>query len=286
MSNTNIYNENIITTKIKIPPINLNKNYQKYILLKLQKEYEGKYTKFGLIKENSIDLIKTSLGKLEQHSFQGNILYNVLFKAQICNPVIGNVVLCEVTNINNFGILCSSKENDKIIIEIIIPKKSFAIKSDIDLNDIKIGHKVYVEIAGKKPQLNDTKIKCIGRIIKTSNKSKIKLDNIINEQGIEDDDQIIKEDVDIEYEESEDDDDDVGDENDNTNLDDIGDENDNTNLDDVVNDIVNTNLDDAGNDIVNNDIVGEDDKSADGGSVIDEYDNISDDALSVISDNI
>ena len=185
MSNANIYNTNVLTTKIKIKASQLNKNYKKYILLKLQKEYEGIFTKFGLIKKESIEIVKISLGKLEQNSFEGNIIYNVQFKADLCNPTIGSIILCNVINLNNFGILCTAKDGDDSIIEVIVPKKSLAIKSDIDLNTIKQNDKVYIEIMGKKQELNDTKIKCIGKITKTKTKT-INSDNLIsnNEEDI------------------------------------------------------------------------------------------------------
>ena len=197
MSNTNVFNDNILTTKVKIQPRNLNKNYHQYILNKLQKQYEGKFSKFGLIKEGTIDLLSVSLGSLEQNSFEGNILFNVSFNSKICNPVIGNILLCKVVNTNNFGILCTAEDNNKSIIDIIIPKKSIAIQSDIDLTNIKVGMNVYVEIIGRKPILNDTKIKCIGKIIKTDNRSKVKPN--LNTENIEEDDDIIKEEIDIEY---------------------------------------------------------------------------------------
>jgi DNA-directed RNA polymerase subunit E'/Rpb7 len=171
MNNTNIYNTNILTTKIKIKANQLNKNYKKYILSKLKKEYEGIYTKFGLIKRDSIELVKVSLGNLEQNSFEGNIIYHVQFKADLCNPTIGSIILCKVINLNNFGILCSAKDNEESIIEVIVPKKSLAIESDIDLNLIKQNDDVYIEIMGKKQELNDTKIKCIGKITKTTSKN-------------------------------------------------------------------------------------------------------------------
>ena len=181
MSKNNIYNKNILTTKIKIKANQLNKNYKKYILLKLQKEYEGIFTKFGLIKNESIEIVKISLGKLEQNSFEGNIIYNVQFKADLCNPAIGSIILCNVVNLNNFGILCTAKDGNNSIIEVIVPKKSLAVKSDIDLNNIKQDDKVYIEIMGKKQELNDTKIKCIGKITKTKTKSKnINNENLIN----------------------------------------------------------------------------------------------------------
>ena len=78
------------------------------------------------------------------------IIYNVQFKADLFNPTIGSIILCNVINLNNFGILCTAKDGDDSIIEVIVPKKSLAIKSDIDLNTIKQNDKVYIEIMGKK----------------------------------------------------------------------------------------------------------------------------------------
>jgi len=217
MSTSNIYNKNILTTKIKIKANQLNKNYKKYILIKLQKEYEGVFTKFGLIKKDTIEIIKLSLGIIEQNSFEGNILYNVQFKADLCNPTIGSIILCTVKNLNNFGILCTATDGEDSIIEVIVPKKSLAIKSDIDLNNIKMDDKVFIEIMGKKQELNDTKIKCIGKITKTKSKN-INSDNLIsnNEEDIiietnefEDEDEDVDEVVDVDVDIDDDDDDEV-----------------------------------------------------------------------------
>ena len=230
MSNTKIFNDNILTAKVKLNPRNVNKNYQKYILSKLQKEYEGKFSKFGLVKEETIKLLKVSLGGLEQNSFEGNVIYEVLFNSKICNPVIGDIILCEVINTNNFGILCSAKEDNKSIIDVIIPKKSIAVKSDIDLSTIKIGMTVFVEIIGRKPILNDTKIKCIGKIIKTKNKSRVVPTS--NEKNIEEDEDIITEDVEIiEY------DDEIDDNNEDDEIDEIDDNDDNEDNEDNDDDI-------------------------------------------------
>ncbi len=252
MSNTKIFNDNILTAKIKLNPRNVNKNYQKYILSKLQKEYEGKFSKFGLIKEETIKLLKVSLGGLEQNSFEGNVIYEVLFNSKICNPVIGDIVLCEVINANNFGILCSAKEDNKSIIDVIIPKKSIAVKSDIDLSTIKIGMTVFVEIIGRKPILNDTKIKCIGKIIKTKNRSRVVPTS--NEKNIEQDEDIITEDVEIiEYDDE---------------IDEIDDDNDNNEDDEIDND--DDDNDDDDND--DNDEDNEDDIDiSEGGSIEDNY---------------
>ena len=176
-----IYNNNILTTKVKLKPNEINKNYQKYLIGKLKKNYESFYTKFGLIKKDSIEILSISLGQLEQNGLEGNVVYYVKFKALVCNPVIGNTILCNVVNDNNFGILCKDKENQ--IIEIIIPKKSIAIKSEIDLDSISIGDDIYVEILGKKSKLNDTTIRCIGKVLKTTKKN-INKNNLIEDETI------------------------------------------------------------------------------------------------------
>jgi DNA-directed RNA polymerase subunit E'/Rpb7 len=176
-----IYNNNILTTKVKLKPNEINKNYQKYLIEKLKKNYESFYTKFGLIKKDSIEILSISLGQLEQNGLEGNVVYYVKFKALVCNPVIGDTILCTVENDNNFGILCKDKE-DKII-EIIIPKKSIAIISEIDLDSISIGDDIYVEILGKKSKLNDTTIRCIGKVLKTTKKN-INKNNLIEDETI------------------------------------------------------------------------------------------------------
>ena len=186
-----IFLKNIIKKSVKLFPNKLNKNLRENLLKNLKQDLEGKYSKYGLIKDGSIDIIKYSLGTLESNGLQGNVIFKVQFSALICNPVIGNIIKSKVFNLNNFGILCKDLKHS--IVEIIVPKKTKAIKSDVPLNNINIDDIVFIEILGKKPLLNDTKINCIGRIIKTN-----KINN--NNKNSEKDNSILLE-GDSEYEE-------------------------------------------------------------------------------------
>jgi DNA-directed RNA polymerase subunit E'/Rpb7 len=193
MSDTDIFLKNIINKKVKLSPDKLHKNFKKELLNKLKNTLENKYSKYGLVKENSIEIIKYSIGTLEHNSLQGNIIYNVQFSVLVCNPVIGNIIKCKVFNSNNFGILC--KDIKYSIIEIIVPKKTLAIQSDVPLNNIKVDDIVYIEIIGKKPLLNDKKINCIGKIKRTNkinnNNNTTEKDNTIILQGDNEYDEII-----------------------------------------------------------------------------------------------
>ena len=195
-SDADIFTKNIITKKVKLLPENLHKNFKEKLLEKLKTTLENKYSKYGLIKENSIDIINYSIGTLEQNSLEGNIIYNVKFSALVCNPVLGNIIKCKVFNQNNFGILCKDVKHS--IISIIVPKKTLAIQSDIPLNNINIDDIVFIEIVGKKPMLNDSKINCIGKIKRANNISNNndnnEKDNTILLEGDDDYDEIIDDD--------------------------------------------------------------------------------------------
>ena len=162
--------------KVKLTPKMINNNILSNILKVLKIKNEGKCSKHGYIKSNSIEIVSKSFGKIEMQSLHGYVIYDVQFKACVCNPVIGNHIECVVKKINNFGILCTSQINENgsmvDVLDIIIPKHSYSIKSNVDFNDINVDINVIIEIVGKKYQLNKKTISVVGKIIaiNTSNK--------------------------------------------------------------------------------------------------------------------
>ena len=204
---------------IKIHPKYIGKDIEKNILRELKQRKEGICSDHGYIKKNSIRIIKISSGKVEMSTFHGYMNFMVKYSAMVCNPVKGNIVNAIVVNMNNFGILCSSfiTEDNGVktpILEIIIPKHSLTIQSDVDLkNSVKINNEVKVQIVGKKYQLYNKKISIIGKIVNTNNVN-VKLDdNIDLSKSIDDDEDDIDPDI-SEDEDDEDDDEDDKDEED------------------------------------------------------------------------
>lgn len=186
---------------IKIHPKYIGKDIEKNVLRELKQRKEGICSDHGYIKKNSIRIIKISSGKVEMSTFHGYMNFMVKYSAMVCNPVKGNIVNAVVVNMNNFGILCSSfitEDNGSKtpILEIIIPKHSLTIQSDVDLkNSVKINNEVKVQIVGKKYQLYNKKISIIGKIVKSNNVN-VKLDdNIDLSQNIDDDDDDLELDI-------------------------------------------------------------------------------------------
>lgn len=200
--NNDSFIPSLLNEKIKVPPKYLHKNVNNVINSILVDKNEGKCTKHGYIKRDSITILKTSVGRVEAHTLHGFVNYDVQFSAMVCNPTNGSVLKCQVVNSNNFGVLCSSgiHENDSYvaILDIIVPKNSLTIRSDneIGLNELQKGDNVYVEIVGKKFDINDTKISAVGRIVDIAKKDSVSIDvennedddNVFDEEDIYEDD--------------------------------------------------------------------------------------------------
>jgi DNA-directed RNA polymerase subunit E'/Rpb7 len=165
----------LLNEKIKVHPKNLHKNIDNVIYSLLIERNEGKCTRHGYIRKNSIKLLKTSVGRVEAHTLHGFVNYDVQFSASVCNPTNGSILKCKIVNSNNFGILCCSgiEEDGQFvtILDIIVPKSSLNIRSDteINLNSLKIGEYICVEIVGKKFNINDSKISAVGKVVNIDN---------------------------------------------------------------------------------------------------------------------
>jgi DNA-directed RNA polymerase subunit E'/Rpb7 len=213
---------------IKLEPRSISKGFRAEILERLRSKVEGICSKHGYIKKGSVDIHKIAPGSVELISLCGNVVYDVYFHAEVCNPLLGSVVKANITNINRFGILAEAGYTDdnayQSVIEIIIAKNSINIQSDVNLEELKIGQEIRVEIIGRKFELGEGKISAVGRVIKeVGAMGGPKIDEEDNEEDEvnEDDDEVSDEDensseansdAEADNDEEEDDDDDQSDE--------------------------------------------------------------------------
>lgn len=172
----NIYFNNILVKKIVVKSKYLNENIDNYIFTYLKEKVEGICIDEGYIKPESVKIVKKSIGMLLGSRFTGDITYEVAFSASICNPVIGNIILCKVKFINKLGILANNGP-----LSIIIGRQ---IQKNEDFNNINIGDMIKVEVITKKISLNDKEIRIIAKIWneneKNSNKKNNKKEELIS----------------------------------------------------------------------------------------------------------
>ena len=196
-------------TTVILMPNEITKDFENVILSKLKTNYENICSKYGYIKKDTIKIIKRSVGQLKKEHFNANIYFNVICIAEICNPAQESIIKCKVKAKNSLGVLAEGYYDNIPILQIIIPKISAGIQSEINIDDININDEINIEVCGKKYQLFDKHISIIGRAIKDK-KEVIK--NAIVSDNIDDDITIIPNDeADIEdiYAESDEDEEDI-----------------------------------------------------------------------------
>ena len=161
-------------TSIQLNPSELDEHFEEHLIEKLQVQYEGVCSRYGFIRPGSIKIVERSMGQLMKPHFNGHIRFEMSVIAEVCNPTEGMIVTAMVKNKNQLGILAESfihvEDKKHPVLDIIIPKKTAGISSEIGLDTLEIGDTIYVEILGKRYQLNDKKISIIGRGV-VSNKS-------------------------------------------------------------------------------------------------------------------
>lgn len=159
----------LITDRIKVVPSLIGTDLGDVIKSIVVKKYEGKCTQYGYTLPGSVQIYKYSAGHIIAASLNGDVGFTVMFHADVCNPLGGTIVKVKVVNMNKFGILGEYYVEKIPVIEVIIAKNaSPVIASDVDLNSVKIGDILDVEVIRTKFELNDQKISAIGKVVNTS----------------------------------------------------------------------------------------------------------------------
>lgn len=188
-------------TVVHIAPSELQKNINELVLNKLKVKIEGKCIKQGYIKKGSVSIVKRSGGEVIKQHFNGNLCFNIICNAEVCNPAVGTVLRSKIVAINHTAVKADYIYNGDVIIQFLIPKITAGIVSEVDLDTLKIGDDVNVEVyGGKKFKLNDTSINIIGRILKDKKDGEI----ISEHQDYIEEDEEVREDDEEHYSDNED----------------------------------------------------------------------------------
>jgi len=165
---TNIFKKYKINTLINVSLLQLsNDTIDNAVLEKIKEKYENKISKYGYIKE--INIIKRSPGIAMKEHFNSSFQFKAICCALICNPSIDTILQATITSSNNAGFKAEVKDNDKVIIDIIIPKLTAGLNHEYDIQELNINDNIYVKICRKRYHYNDTKIVVIGMVVNDPN---------------------------------------------------------------------------------------------------------------------
>ena len=177
----NIFFNSMIKQRVIVQAKYLNSHINQYLLDYLKHRFEGKCVSEGYIQQDSIEIIEKSIGYINGSRFMGDVNYDILFKANICNPMINNIIECEVKFINKLGLLC---KNGPIT---IIVGRQFHFNPNL-LDNIQVGELIKVSVIDKKFSLNDRQIEVTAKLIEEgiSNENTFLTSNNMVEGDLED----------------------------------------------------------------------------------------------------
>jgi DNA-directed RNA polymerase subunit E'/Rpb7 len=177
MSSAKMFMPIKFNTTIQLQPKEVNSKFEETILKKLKQNLENVCSRHGYIKKDSIKIIKRSAGYFKEQHFNGNLAFDLNCIAEICNPAQDSIITCRVKGKNALGIRAEGSYDNYTILEIVIPKVSYGIQSEVNMDNIMVGDEIKVQVCGKKFMLYDDKISIIGKIIKDKEENIVIQDN-------------------------------------------------------------------------------------------------------------
>tara|TARA_Y100001970_G_C14219695_1_gene851887 strand:+ start:1063 stop:1635 length:573 start_codon:yes stop_codon:yes gene_type:complete len=163
-----LFSSSLISRKITIPYKNLGGNIKEVLQKKLENQLEGRCNIEGFIKSSSINILTYSSGVLQGN----NIVFDVAFECEICCPVEGMLIKCNVKNITQAGIRAFSIEEPSPIVAYLSRDHHY---SKVFFNELKENDEILVRVIGKKFELNDSQISLIGELVEQKQKKPRKI---------------------------------------------------------------------------------------------------------------
>ena len=144
-----VYNLSELTEPVKLSIEFVNKSLYRTLEMTVAAKNEGKCNSNGFVKPGSVKLISHTCGKLDG----GDVIFDVLYKCQICVLAPGMMVGCVVTDISTAGIVATSKTEQPSPYTIYIIRDHHY--NNAYFNTIEIGDEIMCEIITSRFELND-----------------------------------------------------------------------------------------------------------------------------------
>ena len=162
------------------------KSFDTIIEGKLCKLLEGKCSRHGFVKRDSVKLLSRSMGALERGRFTGDLIFNVQAEGVVINPPDGFILQGEVIRKNKMGIYVNYMD----AVRIILPR-DINIGND-EFESVEVGERINVEVKKSRFQVNDEYILSVGLFKgrkNTSNSKGLRAELFNGEEAVEKDEE-------------------------------------------------------------------------------------------------
>jgi DNA-directed RNA polymerase subunit E'/Rpb7 len=154
---SSIFISSVLNHTLNVQAHHLSRGLDDVILKRLKDEVGNKCTKYGYIRKDSIVITKRTIGRINSSHLDGSLSFDVTYRADVCNPVKGQIISCEVMSLNKMGILAEAHP-----LSIVLARQHHTEKDDFD--SIKVGETIRALIVGKRFELYDEQITTIGSL--------------------------------------------------------------------------------------------------------------------------
>ena len=158
-----LFFKNECSTTLAIKPNEISNSIEDILQKRISNEIEGKCIKEGYVRPGSIKIIHRSSGRLLMNQFNGSVIYNITFIAEICNPLEGMIVQANVININKMGILAYGGYEEPYPLNILLAKQHHIDNEYFD--SIKQNDSIFVKVIGVRKEYGDSQISIIGKLM-------------------------------------------------------------------------------------------------------------------------
>ena len=156
------YNIQVISERVNVKPMYLTSNFEQVITTAAKFKLEGKICKSGYVRPDSVLVLSRSLGYYNSAHFQGQVTFDVELVCDICNPVRGDTIFCEVVNLHQYGLRANAGDNSEISVYVMREHHS----DHFDDPKLCEHSHILVEVICTRCKLNDKKIIVTGKIVR------------------------------------------------------------------------------------------------------------------------
>mgnify|MGYP001447241457 FL=1 len=165
-----LWMKNMLTRRILLPFHSIGSNIRENIQKKLDEQLYNKCSKEGYIKSDSIKILSYSSGLVEAD----NVVFEVMFECDICHPVEGQIIKCQVKNITRAGIRAVYTK-EKISPITVFVARDHHYNNEAFLK-VKENEEITIRVIGIRYELHDETISVLGELKSSKiNKTKTKV---------------------------------------------------------------------------------------------------------------
>ena len=127
------------------------------LILRDVKKIEGSCINVGFVKKGSVQVISRSIGTTHAINTSGDIYFDVVFSAEIFNPLVGQTLNCVVDKVNKLGVMAYGI--DDIPVCVIIARQHH----ENTFRECSEREEIECEVVGSRFNINDREIQVIGK---------------------------------------------------------------------------------------------------------------------------